>query len=278
MIKDLKILACDIDGTLCMKGGDLMPLTREAIIALHNEGVLFGPASGRPMGRTVLSRAEEWKLGFPFDFAIGMNGGELYRKDTNKIEKYHLLSPEHIKKILTFLKPFDVNVIVYVNGYEEIRAFKLDALMQNSQKRNHSHVTIGDIDYLAEFPTSKIEVCLYEKDRDAILEVVKNNPDPAWHMVQTYRCDGYCTFEFQDPRVDKGNALLNFAESLGIAKENIMTFGDQDNDLGLIKDAGWGVCLKNGCEACKEVADAVTEHDVYDDGVGHYLQDHWFNK
>ena len=276
MIKDIKILACDIDGTLCMKGGDLMPLTRDAIIRLHDEGVLFGPASGRPMSKNILDRAADWKLGFPFDFAIGMNGGELYRKDTGKVEKFHLLSKENVKKILTFLAPFDVNAIVYVNGYEEIRAFKLDELMKNSMIRNHSHVTTGDIDYLAEFDTSKVEVSFMEKERDAILQAIEENADPAWHMVQTYRADGYCTFEFQDPRVDKGNALLSFAESIGVSRENILTFGDQDNDLGLIKDAGWGVCLANGCDICKETADAVTEHDVYDDGVGHYIHDHIF--
>jgi hydroxymethylpyrimidine pyrophosphatase-like HAD family hydrolase len=51
-----------------------------------------------------------------------------------------------------------------------------------------------------------------------------------------------------------------------------------DNDLGMLQTAGWNVCLKNGCDACKEAADAVTEHDVYDDGVGYYLEDHYFNQ
>ena len=82
MIEKMRILACDIDGTLCPKGELLMPLTKQSIIRLHNEGVLFGPASGRPVDKRILSKAEEWGLGFEFDFAIGMNGGELYEKET----------------------------------------------------------------------------------------------------------------------------------------------------------------------------------------------------
>ena len=39
--------------------------------------------------------------------------------------------------------------------------------------------------------------------------------------------------------------------------EEIIAFGDMDNDLGLLKEAGWGVCLKNGCDACKQIADIL---------------------
>ena len=57
--------SADIDGTLCMKGEDLMPLTRSAIKKLHAEGVKFGLATGRPVDSRVLSYAEKWDLGFP---------------------------------------------------------------------------------------------------------------------------------------------------------------------------------------------------------------------
>ena len=92
MMNQFKVIAADIDGTLCMKGEDLMPLTRSAIKKLHAEGVKFGLATGRPVDSRVLSYAEKWNLGFPFDFAIGMNGGELYDLKTNTTEKYYLLS------------------------------------------------------------------------------------------------------------------------------------------------------------------------------------------
>ena len=118
MMNQFKVIAADIDGTLCMKGEDLMPLTRSAIKKLHAEGVKFGLATGRPVDSRVLSYAEKWDLGFPFDFAIGMNGGELYDLKTNATEKYYLLSKENIRKILAFLMPYDINAIVYVDGYE----------------------------------------------------------------------------------------------------------------------------------------------------------------
>jgi hypothetical protein len=42
--------------------------------------------------------------------------------------------------------------------------------------------------------------------------------------------------------------------------------------------AGWGVCLKNGFDPTKAVAQAVTEYGVEEDGVGRYLETHWFNR
>lgn len=278
MIKKLTAIASDIDGTLAGKGENLMPKTRDAIIRLHNEGILFGPASGRPIDENILGKAMQWDLGFDFDFAIGMNGGELYDSKTGKLDKYYMLSKENIKKILTFLKPFDCNAIVYKNAYHEIYCLRMDDFMKASQKRNHSHVVVGDINTLSQWDTGKIEVQFKESERDAILKTIKENEDGTWSFVQTYRNQNHCTFEFQDPRVNKGVALEKYAERYNIPLNEIMAFGDQDNDIGLLKAAGWGVCMLNGADETKEVAQAVTEYDVNHDGIGNYLEMHWFNQ
>ena len=55
-------------------------------------------------------------------------------------------------------------------------------------------------------------------------------------------------------------------------------FGDMENDIGLLREAGWGVCLINGSDATKAVAQAITEYSVEEDGVGKYLEMHWFNR
>ena len=274
MIRKLTVLASDIDGTLTVKGGNIMPLTRKYINELHDAGVLFGPASGRPIDDNILNRAKQWKLDFDFDFAIGMNGGELYDGRTGELHKYYLLPKEKIRKILTFLKPFDCNAIVYKDAYREVRCLRMDDFMRDSERRNHSHVIVGDIDTLSEYDTGKIEVQFRDSQRDGILQAIRENQDPAWTYVQTYHQNGHCTFEFQDPRVNKGVALRALCEKYSIPMEEVMAFGDQENDIGLLKTAGWGVCLSNGADASKAVAQAVTEHDVTHDGVGHYLEDH----
>ena len=174
--------------------------------------------------------------------------------------------------------PYDINAIVYVDGYEEVRCLKMDDFMISSKARNKSHVIVGGIDTLAEFDTGKVEVQFKGEMREEILKVVEANQNPAWIMTQTYFDEHHCTFEFQDPRVNKGVGLEKYCERYGIPMEDVLAFGDQENDIGLMKSAGYGVCLSNGADLTKSLAKAITEHDVLDEGVGHWLYDHVIDK
>ena len=155
----------------------------------------------------MLSNAKKWNLDFEFDFEVGMNGGELYDVKTGTTEKYYLLSKENIRKILKFLMPFDINAVVYVDGYEEVRCLKMDDFMTESKARNKSHVIVGGIDTLSEFDTGKLEVQFKGEIRDEVLKAVEENKNPSWIMTQTYFDSHHCTFEFQDPRINKGVGL-----------------------------------------------------------------------
>jgi len=278
MIKKLSVVVADIDGTLCLKGQNLMPRTREAIQRLHREGILFGPASGRPFDQRTLDRAKEWELGFDFDFAIGMNGGELYDSRTKTVERIHMLKKEDIKDIISFLEGMDLNAIVYVNGYDEIYALRMDDFMQDSINRNHSHVEIGGKEVLGKYDTGKIEIHIKPCLKERFLKAVNDHKNDRWAVTKTFEMENHITYEFMDPRVNKGLALRKYSEEHQIPLSEFMAFGDMENDITLLQEAGWGVCLLNGSETTKAVAQAVTEYSVFEDGVGNYLFDHWFNK
>ncbi len=51
------------------------------------------------------------------------------------------------------------------------------------------------------------------------------------------------------------------AGMLGIATEDIMAIGDNENDIGMIRSAGIGVAVGNATQALKEVADYVCEKE-----------------
>ena len=94
--------------------------------------------------------------------------------------------------------------------------------------------------------------------------------------MQTFHFGPQYTFEFQDPHVNKGVALKEYARKYDIDLSDVMAFGDQKNDIGLLDAAGFGVCLLNGADESKAVSQAITEYDVEHDGVGHWLYDHYF--
>ncbi len=277
MIRKLSVLAADIDGTLCPKGELLMPKTKAAIQRLHQEGVLFGPASGRPFDKRILQKAEEWDLGFEFDFAIGMNGGDLYDRETDSVDHFYLLKKEDIHEIISRIDHLDLNAIVYVSGYDNIAALRMDDFLRDSIKRNHSHVEIGDVDFLSRYDTGKIELHLKPEDKDELVSLFPDIDEKSYHWVKTFEGFNHVTIEFQDSRVNKGVALEKLSEKKNIPLSQFMAFGDMDNDIGLVRTAGWGVALLNGCDATKAAANDVTEYDVHNDGMGRYIEDRWFS-
>ena len=278
MIEKISVLAADIDGTLALKGGNLMPETRKAFQRLHKEGVLIGVASGRPLDKRIINRAQEWELGFDFDYVIGMNGGELYDKNEGEIEKYYQLKKEDVHDIVSFLAPLPLNVIVYNQGYDDISALHMDAFLIDSQQRNNSVVTIGDVDYVSRFDTGKIEVHVKPEDMPEVMAVVNAHPSENYVCVKTFEGPNHVTIEFIDPHINKGLALRQFSEKYNIPLSEFIAFGDMDNDIDLLKTAGWGVCMINGADTVKAIAQDVTEYGVTEDGVGRYLFKNWFNR
>ena len=274
MIDKITAVIADVDGTINVKSSPLMPRTLAGINRLHEMGILFGTASGRPLDHRSLDKAHEWGLDFEFDLAIGMNGGDLWDKDHEGIEHIMLLSKDYIQEICEFMWPLDCNVIVYENAYDHVLVKRRDRQLESSVIRNKSIWEFSTPEEMAQKDTGKIEI-QYEPTPELdelIMGVVNEHKSPYWSSVRTFPG----TVEFMTPGLDKGVSLRRYSERNNIPLGEIMTFGDMDNDIALIRDAGWGVCMANGCDEAKAVAKAVTEYTVHEDGMGRYLDTYVF--
>ena len=60
--------------------------------------------------------------------------------------------------------------------------------------------------------------------------------------------------------------IKRYLDHVGIKPEEIIAFGDAENDLDMIRFAGIGVAMGNGKEEVKAAADFVTA-DIDDDGI-----------
>lgn len=267
MIDKVTAIVADIDGTLVNKGESIMPITKEALEELHRRGVLLGLSTGRKINSGMFQRAKDWGLSFDFDLIIGMNGGQLWDKDHEDIASFYLLQPEQMKEIIARMAPLNLNAMIYEGDYMVTLHF--DDMIHASMKRNHIDVIVtdGDTDRLCVAPNYNV---LFRFDPSRTEEVAA--------FAKTVDCDQYHgimtspgIIEFMDPRVNKGMALHKYSERSGIPIEEIMAFGDMDNDKEMLREAGWGVCLENGSDISKSMADAVTEYPCTEDGMGRYL-------
>ena len=66
-------------------------------------------------------------------------------------------------------------------------------------------------------------------------------------------------FEATHPDANKGTAVRYLAESiLGLAAHNVMTIGDNFNDVEMLEYAGLGVAMGNAPDQVKAIANWVT--------------------
>ena len=71
---------------------------------------------------------------------------------------------------------------------------------------------------------------------------------------------------------DKAAAVQRLAATRGLDRSEVMTFGDQMNDLSMLEWAGVGVAMGNARTEAVAVADRVTSSNV-DDGVAEVIEE-----
>ncbi|NLC94564.1 MAG: HAD family hydrolase [Bacilli bacterium] len=77
--------------------------------------------------------------------------------------------------------------------------------------------------------------------------------------------------EVYTPETNKGNAMQFICDYYGIPMENTIAIGDGENDVEMLKQAGFGVAMENGHPSVKEVAKFITKANT-EDGVAYFLK------
>jgi Cof subfamily protein (haloacid dehalogenase superfamily) len=72
----------------------------------------------------------------------------------------------------------------------------------------------------------------------------------------------------------KGSALAKVAELVHVSRESVIAIGDSMNDEAMIRWAGVGVCMQNGDEQIKTIADIITRKTNDDDGVAAFIEEY----
>lgn len=71
----------------------------------------------------------------------------------------------------------------------------------------------------------------------------------------------------------KMNAIQYIAEKYGINLENVISFGDDYNDIEMIKGCGKGIAMGNALDEVKAAADDLCENNE-NDGVAKWIASH----
>lgn len=270
-MEKLKLIICDIDSTLVNSKRELTKKTKDVLEELHERGVYFAIASGRPIDE-LKTYAKKWGLSFESDFVIGMNGSELWDEIHQKEYGYYKMKPEWIKETIALMESFDSNYFIYQDDY--LLAKKMDKMMEKSAQSSNKDVVIAkdDNEFYKE-ENAKIMFRVREEIMPEIEAYLQKHPSQYYTGFKTQST----LMEFADKRINKGYALKKLCEMNDFTLDNVIAFGDTTNDNELLQVSGLGVCMLNGSEDTKAVADDITTKSNDEDGVGVYLETHFLN-
>lgn len=107
-------------------------------------------------------------------------------------------------------------------------------------------------------------------DNGTLIEESRNyfNQNQSSLNIQAYWKNG---FFVANRNVSKATSIKILCEKLNIEIENVIAFGDGENDLQMLKTVGLGVAMDNASELVKSVAKDVTT-SVEEFGTITYLE------
>jgi len=259
----LKVFVFDLDGTILMDSHNIHPSNLKAINLLLEKGKKIVFASGRmlPSVRKLLQRY--FDVEFPI---IAYNGSVVWTNEHGKIMELKI-EPQRASQIVQKLRSLNVHRQAYVDD-------KLVVEEDNEHARaysEHSGIELTFVDDLAELVAehgaTKLLAIAEPERLDAIIPELRDEFDDVliFKSFSNY-------LDFVPSQTDKGRALKVLAEKLGFDLREAVAFGDNDNDVALLRSVGLGVAVRNGTKSLKEVADVVVEENFLG-GPGNFLLD-----
>ena len=270
-MKDIKLVALDLDGTLFDNSSRISERNLTAIRSITDKGIHVVISTGRPFEGIPFDQIK----GTGINYAITANGSGIYEISTGKCLYENAMDEELVTPILNFLLTRDIHMDAFIGGkgYTPVQCVETaQKLTVPSSIKNYIITTRTRLDNILQFihenqlKVQKMTLNFYPAadgtliDRETVRKFLVSNPSI------TTVCGGYNNLEFTRADANKGVGLRKLAEILGVNPDATMAIGDTENDLAIIGAAGIGVAMGNATDAVKAKADYVTTSNT-EDGV-----------
>lgn len=262
-----KIIALDIDGTLLNSQGEITDRTKKSLEDALKEGNIVVIASGRdPKG--VFQYAQMLKLDEYDGLLSNYNGARITNYGSMEMIINHTLNLADMKELLEFSEDLDdMNYTIYYEGKCYTNSMDTYRLEDTQSKNDMELIFDPDLSYNIDFEPNNV---LFACHPDKISEPLNEIHDKFADKFTLVKSTPYY-YEVMPKGVSKGESLREIAKYYDIAMEDVIAFGDEDNDLSMIEAAGTGVVMANGSKAMLAVADYVTLSND-EDGIADYLE------
>ncbi len=278
-----KLVAIDLDGTMLNQYGIITEKTKKAISKAQEKGVEVMIASGRAI-TSVKRFSKEINSNKYF---ISGNGAITYDIKNNKILYENILSKTKALKIIKICEENSIYYNVYTeNGiiaknlsYNTLYYYK-DNLTKPDENRTHINIVENVYDYFEQREEKILKIMICDEHKTVFNSIVRKLKElseievlEVSHMSRKIIKQGtdeitleYFYTEVSAKDVDKWNALEEIIGLMNISKEEVVTIGDNANDLKMITNAGLGVAMGESAPYVKQSADIIAPTND-EDGV-----------
>lgn len=251
----IKLVVSDIDGTLVADGTtDMNPKIYEEILRLRKKGIQVAIATGRHWSslESVFNPIKD-KIFYISDNGayLGMSGRTLFINSMDREKSY--------------------NVLDAIQGYKElvaVAATKDGYLIDKDEPELIEWIRIGykgkveKVDSLLASDIEIMKISAYAKDSIYQYIDLKKKFENDLDVMFA----GHHWLDFTSHGVSKGNAVKILQKALQITEKETMAFGDQGNDIEMLKSAYYSFAMGNATEETKSVAKFEADTNL-NDGV-----------
>lgn len=263
----IKLITIDVDGTLVTP---LKRLTKRNIAAIHaarKAGVHIALASGRPYSG-MQPLVEKLGLNEAGNFTVCQNGAYIFDNQTHDVISGTYQHPTDLKIIDDLVKDYDVQISAMDHESFYTRHKKPNIYTKIDAKISRLPLTIKAYDDFAKDETFGRILILGRASE--IGKIWKNMPQGLrdnYYAVKT----APNLIEVMNPKTNKGYAINAMAQDLGISQEEIMSIGNERNDIPMLEQAGFAVAMSNSVEELKVHADFITKSNLQS-GVAYAIE------
>lgn len=268
-----KLIAIDLDGTLLDDKKRISEADIKYLRYLNENAYRVVIATGRRHFSALTYAQNLWE-----DIDIISSNGNVIRKGKSG-EKIHgqYMDLSDYRKVIRLSLENNMNPIVHIDNYHG----SYDILINRSKEDQVYHdYFIGEsrIKTVEDLSLEDIKVLsivfLGERHKLANFEnLVKESSGSAYstHMIENIIiAEGM--LEIMNPLGNKWNGLLEYAKINGINIDEIISIGDDNNDIEMIENSSLGIAMINARPDVKSVADLISERDNNNSGVSHVLR------
>jgi hypothetical protein len=270
-----KLIAIDLDGTLLTDDKKVPEENKKVLVDAIHKGYEVVIATGRRYwsAKRFVKEIDE-------NLTILANNGNIARNikdDKVLIKKY--LDKDDFYTLIKEGKKKELYPIIHVDNYEEGYDMVIELDKDNEKYCNYLSGNIDRykrIEDLTKIDTPKVLSVVYVGDKDILekfnLYITRAYPEKYSSHVMYNLKIAEALLELMNPNGTKWLSLEEYAEEKGIISSEIITIGDDSNDIEMLTKAGLGIAMKNSSDFVKKTADVVTEKDNNNCGVAYTLR------